>query len=226
MGAGRTGHPRRDHRDDVSNAGLPFRTARRISIDGAPVLAQRITYVGELGYELYVEPEWAVQVWDQLVAAGREHGIEPGGYRVLESLRMEKGYRYFSTDIGPLDTPDEAGLGFCVALDRKGDFVGRNALEQARRHSPTRRLRTLVVGEEQPLTLYGGEAVHAAGQTVGRLRSCAYGYTVGRNIAYAYLPTDLDTEAARLEVEMFGEMVPAEVAADVLYDPDNARILA
>ena len=212
--------------DDVSSAGLPFRTARRISIHGAPVLAQRITYVGELGYELYVEPEWAAQAWDQLVAAGREHGIEPGGYRVLESLRMEKGYRYFSTDIGPLDTPDEAGLGFCVALDRKGDFVGRNALEQACRHTPARRLRTVVVGGEQPLTLYGGEAVHAAGQTVGRLRSCAYGYTVGRNIAYAYLPTDLDTEAARLEVEMFGEMVPAVVAADVLYDPDNARILA
>ncbi len=211
--------------DDVSATALPFRAALTIRIGGAPVLAQRITYVGELGYELYIEPKWAVQTWDRLLAAGREHGMEPGGYRVLDSLRMEKGYRYFSADITPLDTPDEAGLGFCVALGRKGDFVGREAIEHGRAQGSDRRLRTLLVGDERPLTLYGGEAVHRDGRVVGRLRSCAYGYTVGGNIAYAYLPADTE-ETAALEVEMFGEMIPARLAADVLYDPENERILA
>ena len=112
---------------DVSAAAAAVPPARTIAVGAAPVLAQRITYVGELGFELYVAPEWAVQVWDALAAAGRPHGIEPGGYRVLESLRMEKGYRYMGTDMSAGDTPYEAGLGFCVALD-KGDFVGRDAL--------------------------------------------------------------------------------------------------
>ena len=96
------------------------------------MLAQRITYVGELGYELYVPPEWAIQVWDRLRAAGEPHGLELGGYRALESLRMEKGYRYMGTDLTAGDTPYEAGLGFCVAMD-KGEFVGRAALQNARR---------------------------------------------------------------------------------------------
>jgi 4-methylaminobutanoate oxidase (formaldehyde-forming) len=208
--------------DDVGAAALPFRTAREIGIHSAPVLAQRITYVGELGYELYVAPEWAVQVWDALLAAGAEHGIEPGGYRVLESLRMEKGYRYMGTDISAGDTPYEAGLGFCVALD-KADFVGRDALVKAAEGQPGRALRTLVVGGGDYLALYGGEAVRLDGQTVGRVRSCAYGYTVRRNIAYAYLPAGTAT-GAHLEVEVLGEPVAAEVAADVLYDPGHERV--
>jgi 4-methylaminobutanoate oxidase (formaldehyde-forming) len=207
---------------DVGAAALPFRAAREIGVRSAPVLAQRITYVGELGYELYVAPEWAVQVWDALLAAGAEHGIEPGGYRVLESLRMEKGYRYMGTDISAGDTPYQAGLGFCVALD-KGDFVGREALARAAEGPPGRALRTLVVGGEDYLALYGGEAVRLDGQTVGRVRSCAYGYTVRRNIAYAYLPAG--TEAgAHVEVEVLGEPVAAAVAADVLYDPRHERV--
>ena len=116
--------------DDVGAQALPFRAARTIRIGGAEVLAQRITYVGELGFELYVAPDWAVQVWDRLLAAGEPHGIEPGGYRVLDSLRLEKGYRYFGTDLTAGDTPYEAGLGFCVALD-KGEFNGRRALAEA-----------------------------------------------------------------------------------------------
>ena len=108
--------------DDVSNDALPFRRALRIDIGGSLVLAQRITYVGELGYELYVPRRWAVQVWDRLMTAGEQHGIAPGGYRALESLRLEKGYRYFGSDLTAADTPFESGLGFCVALD-KGEFV-------------------------------------------------------------------------------------------------------
>jgi len=208
--------------DDVSTEGFPFHAARRIAISGADVLAQRITYVGELGWELYVDPGWAVQVWDRLMEAGGPHGIRPGGYRVLDSLRIEKGYRYFGTDLTALDTPFEAGLGYCVRLD-KSDFVGRQALLEA--GEPERRLRTLVVGDEGYATIYGGEAVHANGLVVGRLRSCAYGFTVRRNVAYAYLPAELGP-GSRVEVEVFGELLPAEVRDDVLYDPGGERIRA
>jgi glycine cleavage system aminomethyltransferase T/glycine/D-amino acid oxidase-like deaminating enzyme len=210
--------------DDVSNESFPFLTARTIRIAGAPVFAQRITYVGELGWELYVEPTWAVQVWDRLMTAGRPHGIAPGGYRVLDSLRMEKGYRYFGIDITPSDTPDDARLGFCVDLE-KGDFVGRDALRLARADGSRPRIRTLVVGDEEYVTIYGGEAVHAEGGVVARLRSCAYGYTVRRNVAFTYLPPEMGP-GTRVQVEVFGRFVPAEVANDVLYDPERTRVAA
>jgi glycine cleavage system aminomethyltransferase T/glycine/D-amino acid oxidase-like deaminating enzyme len=208
--------------DDVGPESLPFRRAAEIDVGPAPVLAQRITYVGELGYELYVSPGWAVQVWDALIAAGRPHGIEPGGYRVLESLRMEKGYRYMGTDTSAGDTPFDAGLGFAVALE-KGDFVGRAALAAAAERGRTRALRTLVVGGGDWLPLYGGEAVRLDGRPAGRVRSCAYGFTVRRNIAYAYLPAG-SAPGDELEVEVLGDPVAAVVAEDVLYDPANARV--
>ena len=123
--------------DDVADAALPFRRAAQIEIHGgAPALAQRITYVGELGYELYAPDGWAVQVWDRLMAAGERYGIAPVGYRALESLRLEKGYRYFGTDLTASDTPYESGLGFCVALG-KPDFIGRAALATARPSGPS-----------------------------------------------------------------------------------------
>jgi glycine cleavage system aminomethyltransferase T len=208
--------------DDVSAEAIPFRRARMIRAEGAEILAQRITYVGELGFELYVEPEWAVQLWDRLVEAGEPHRITPGGYRVLDSLRMEKGYRYLGTDLTGGDTPFEAGLGFCVA-DSKGEFNGRAALEEKR--VPVRRLRTLLVGEEEYLPVYGGEAVHMGGDVAGRIRSAAYGFTVGRNLAFAYLPAEV-CEGDEAKVEIFGDLVAATVAADALYDPSNERILA
>ena len=209
--------------DDVSAAAFPFRTARSIRVGSAPVLAQRITYVGELGYELYVEPRWAVQAYDLLTAAGAGHGLEPCGYRSLDSLRMEKGYRYYGTDLTPGDTPDEAGLAFCVDVEKA--FTGREAL-LARRAAPlTRRIRTLLVGGERYLTVYGGEAVHADGEVVGRLRSAAYGFTIGRNLAYAYLPAAIGP-GDRVAVEVFGELVEAEVADDVQYDPRHERVRA
>ena len=209
--------------DDVAGEALPFRRARTIRIGGAEVLAQRITYVGELGFELYVAPDWAVQVWDRVLASGEAHGIEPGGYRVLDSLRLEKGYRYFGTDLTAGDTPYEAGLGFCVALD-KGEFNGRSALAEAGER-PARRLRTLLVGSDRSLPMYGGEAVRASGEVVGRLRSAGYGFTVGRNIGLAYLPAEVET-GAEFEVEVLGEPVGAVAADDALVDPANDRILA
>ncbi len=142
---------------------------------------------------------------------------------MLDSLRLEKGYRYFGTDLSAGDTPYEAGLGFCVALD-KGEFNGRAALAEAGER-PTRRLRTLLVGGEEYLPVYGGEAVRAGGEVVGRLRSAGYGFTVARNIGLAYLPAELES-GARLEVEVLGEPVDAVVADDALVDPANERILA
>jgi len=198
--------------DDVSDAGFPFMQARGIDIGGARVLAQRVTYVGELGWELYVEPRWAIQVWDRLTEAGREFRITPGGYRVLDSLRMEKGYRYYGTDMGLLETPFEAGLGFCVADWKWPDLERKVA----------RRLRTLTVGGEEYVPVYGGEAVHKDGGVVGRLRSCAYGFTVRKNLAYSYLPAELKPDA-EVEVEVFGSLVPAVVTVDAVLARPSAR---
>jgi 4-methylaminobutanoate oxidase (formaldehyde-forming) len=209
---------------DVSGEALPFSHAREMRVGGAVVLAQRITFVGELGFELYVEPEWAVQVWDRLMGAGQQHGIRPGGYRVLESLRIEKGYRYFGSDLTAADTPYEGGVGFCVAADKR-DFNGGAALAAAREAGPRHRVRTLAVGDGAYQQLYGGEAVRVDGEVVGRVRSAAYGFTVARHLALAAVPPGLP-EGARVAVEVLGDPVPAEVVADVLHDPENARIRA
>jgi glycine cleavage system aminomethyltransferase T/glycine/D-amino acid oxidase-like deaminating enzyme len=198
--------------DDISDAGFPFMQARTTRVGGFSVFAQRVTYVGELGWELYVEPGAAGQVWDRLLEAGREAGITAGGYRALDSLRMEKGYRYYGTDMGLLDTPFEAGLGFCVprpkwpALDRQ----------------PRRRLRTLAIGGDDYIPIYGGEAVVREGRVEGRLRSCAYGFTVRQNLAYAYLPID-QGPGAQLEVEVFGRLLPATVMQDAVLSKRDVR---
>jgi glycine cleavage system aminomethyltransferase T len=181
-----------------------------------------VTYVGELGWELYARVADAGAVWDALLAAGRPAGLEPVGYKALESLRLEKGYRYWSADITPSDNPYEAGLGFCVRLG-KGDFIGRDALLRVKAEGVTRRLATVTI--DPTATIYGGEAVWRDGRVLGRLRSGGYGYTVGRNIGFVYLPVDLaQAVGTPLEVEVFGECVAAEVAPDVLYDPQGARI--
>jgi glycine cleavage system aminomethyltransferase T/glycine/D-amino acid oxidase-like deaminating enzyme len=197
--------------DDVSDAGFAFMHARDIRVAGFPVFAQRVTYVGELGWELYVDPSLAGQVWDGLMDAGRDFGITPGGYRVLDSLRMEKGYRYYGTDMGLLDTPFEAGLGFAVDREK---WPGINP-------EITRRLRTLAVGHEEYLPIYGGEAVLSDGRVAGRLRSCAYGFTVKRNLAYSYLPIELKP-GATVSVEVFGQMIPATVTRDRVLEPQPA----
>jgi len=177
---------------------FPFRTAKTIDVGGVSVLAQRMTYVGEYGYELYVRPDDAPRVWDHLVETLEP---EPVGYQALDSLRIEKGYRYFGTDLTALDTPFDSGLSFAVAKDKW--------LELDR--DPPTMLRTLLVGGEKYLTLYGGEAVHRYGELVGRVRSAAYGFTVRRNVALAKLPSELG-EGSEVEVDVMGELVPAVVA--------------
>ncbi|MCX6026641.1 MAG: FAD-dependent oxidoreductase [Chloroflexi bacterium] len=210
---------------DVSNEALPYMRARTIDLRGAKVLAQRMTYVGELGWEFYVEAARAVQVWDALLAAGKSFGIEPGGYKVLDSLRLEKGYRYYSVDVTMLENPYEAGLGFCVRPG-KGEFVGREALAKIKEQGLTQKLCTLAIGGEDYLTLYGGEAVLCGGKVVGRLRSAGYGFTLKKNIAYAYLPLALSAPGTALHVEIFGQHVAAQVAPDVLHDPKGERLHA
>jgi glycine cleavage system aminomethyltransferase T/glycine/D-amino acid oxidase-like deaminating enzyme len=206
--------------DDVTDAAIPLRRAAEIRVGAAPVLAARISYAGELGWELSVAADWAAPVWDALRAAGADVGLEPFGYRALDSLRMEKGYRYFGTDLTMLDTPFEAGLGPFVRLE-KGPFIGREALVEAHDAAPdgpARRLRTIVIGDAGYLPVYGGEAVRTGGDVIGRLRSVAYGPTVERTIGYAYLPADLAT-GETLEIDIFDGRATATIAADVLVDP-------
>jgi glycine cleavage system aminomethyltransferase T len=192
-------------------------TARPIRVGPAPAWAQAVSFAGEAGWELLVEPRWAVQLWDRLVEAGRDLGVEPCGYRCLDGLRIEKGLRYLGTDLTAEDTPLEAGLERFVAFEGR-DFVGRDALLRRREAGVERRLRTLLVGEGPGYrTLYGGEAVLDGGEVVGRVRSCAYGFTVERNVALASLPVRLGP-GDRAHVEVFGEPVPASVVDDVLVD--------
>ena len=210
---------------DVSNAALPYMSARRIEIAGAAAGAQRVTYVGELGWELYVENRHTVGVWDALMAAGRPFAIEPVGYKAVDSLRLEKGYRYWSTDLTPAENPYEAGLGFCVR-PQKGEFVGREALLRIKAEGLTRKLCTITLTTplSEEFDLYGGEAVYANGRVLGRLRSAGWGYTVAKHIGFVYLPPELSATGTPLEVEAFGARFVAAVARDVLYDPAGARL--
>jgi len=210
---------------DLSNDANPYMTARPIHLAGFDVLAQRVTYVGELGWELYVPRERALAVWDALVGAGADHGLEVGGYKVLDCLRLEKGYRYLGMDVTVLENPYEAGLGFCVRLN-KGAFIGRQALVQAKQAGPSRKLCTVTIGDEEFIPLYGGEAVLMDGEVVGRLRSAGYGFTVRRNIAYTYLPVERTQPGSPIEVEVFGQRLKGQVSPDVLHDPEGKRLVA
>jgi 4-methylaminobutanoate oxidase (formaldehyde-forming) len=197
-----------------------MRRAGTVHVGPAPVHAARISYAGGLGWELSMPVEWAVTVWDRLRAAG----AEPIGYRALEALRMEKGYRYYGTDLTMLDTPFEAGLGPFVRLE-KGAFIGRDALIAARAAGSNRHLRTLVVGGVDYEPVYGGEAVRLEGAVVGRLRSVAYGPIVERTIGYAYLPMTAQ-EGTDLEIDVFDRRVRAVIGPDVLVDAHGERMRA
>ncbi|MCR9150496.1 MAG: FAD-dependent oxidoreductase [Rhodobacteraceae bacterium] len=206
---------------DVSDAALPFSTAREIVVGAAPVRAARIGYVGELGYELYIPTEFALHVYDRLWAAGQAHGIANAGYRAIESLRMEKGYVYWSGDISPDYTPYEAGLGFRVHLKSKGDFIGRAALEAQKAQGVARRLCTFTTEANLPLT--GGETIRAGEDVVSLVTSAAWGPTVGRTILRGYLAREYwDSEAFTLEV--FGERHAIRQVEGPLYDPHNERL--
>jgi glycine cleavage system T protein len=204
---------------DLSDEAFPYMRAQELAVGPVPCLALRVTYVGELGWELYCGAEFGLALWDTIWEAGREHGLVAGGYKAIDSLRLEKGYRVWGADITPEDTPFEAGLGFAVKLD-KDDFVGRDALSGSR--EPERRLRCLTLEDSRAIAL-GSEPVRVGDALVGRVTSGGYGYTVGKSIAYAYLPAEHEV-GTDVAVEIFGEWVPGVVAKEPLFDPKGERI--
>ena len=208
---------------DLSSAAFPYMRAREVPVGPVPCLALRVTYVGELGWELYCPTEFGLRLWDTLWEAGRGHGLVAAGYKAIDSLRLEKGYRVWGADMTPDDSPYESGLGFAVRLD-KGDFVGRDALVAAG-PEPERRLACLTLADPRSVAL-GSEPVRVAGVARGRVTSGGFGYSVGRSIAYAYLPAAHAVAGTQVEVEIFGEWVAGEVTAEPLYDPRGERIRA
>jgi sarcosine dehydrogenase len=207
---------------DVSSAALPYMAARPVRIGYAPVDALRVTYVGELGYELHLSVEYAQHVYELLWEAGRAFGIANAGYRAVDSLRLEKGYLYWGADITPDYTPYEAELGFAVALG-KGDFIGREALARAKAEGPRRRLCGFLLDE--PAAVYGGEAIWHGATLLGVTSSGGYGHTVGTSIVYGYVPAE-HAGHETYEIETFGRRVPAVRSLKAPYDPERRRILA
>jgi 4-methylaminobutanoate oxidase (formaldehyde-forming) len=198
---------------------------RELAVGDVPVRALRVTFVGELGWELYCPTEYGAGLWRALWQAGREHELLAGGYRAIDSLRLEKGYRVWAADITPDETPYEAGLGFCVKAE--GDFLGSDALGVGpgeERRPATRRLRCIVLEDPRSVAL-GNEPVRVEGAIVGRVTSGGYGYTVERSIAYGYLPADVEIGAA-VEIDIFGRWVAGEVTREPLFDPKGERVRA
>jgi 4-methylaminobutanoate oxidase (formaldehyde-forming) len=210
--------------DDVSNQAFPYMTYREVGIGGIAVRALRVTYVGELGWELYMPIPAGLTVWDALWEAGTPRGLRAVGYRAVDSLRLEKGYRYWSADVTPDYTPYEAGQGFCVKADRK-DFQGRERLLRQREEGLAHKLCCLILAENTVHPL-GNEPVLADGRVVSRVTSGGIGYTVGESIAYAYLPLELSAVGTEAMIEMDGRRIPARVEREPRYDPTNSRIKA
>jgi 4-methylaminobutanoate oxidase (formaldehyde-forming) len=211
--------------DDLSNDAFPYMTARQIAVGPVPCLAVRVTYVGELGWELYCPMEFGLRLWDALWEGGRPAGLVPGGYRAIDSLRLEKGYRAWGTDLTPDQTPDEAGVAFAVRNDGD-DFIGREALLAARSDGPpARRLACLVLEDPRSVAL-GEEPVRVQGDLAGRVTSGGFGYAVERSIAYAYLPSEAAVPGTPVEVEIFGRWVAGAVFSEPLFDPKGERIRA
>jgi glycine cleavage system T protein len=206
---------------DLSSESFPYMHARELAVGRVPCLALRVTYVGELGWELYCPADLGLALWDTIWEAGRVQGLVAGGYKAIDSLRLEKGYRVWGADITPEDTPFEAGLGFAVKLD-KDDFVGRDALLAA--GDPQRVLRCLTLDDPRAVAL-GSEPVRVGGELVGRVTSGGYGHSVERSIAYAYVPAQHEV-GTEVEVEIFGEWVGGQVADEPLFDPKGERIRA
>ena len=194
-----------------------YMTMRDLAVGDVPVRALRVTFTGELGWELYCPTEYGAGLWRALWEAGEPHELAAGGYRAIDTLRLEKGYRVWAADITPDETPHEAGLGFCVKDDKP--FVGRDALAA---REPVKRLRCLVLDDPRSVAL-GNEPVRVDGEIVGRVTTGGYGYTVGRSIAYGYLPPGHDVGTA-VEVDIFGHWVGGTVAAEPLFDAGGERV--
>lgn len=213
---------------DVSNAAFPFFTMAQLEVAGAPTLALRVTYVGELGWELHIPVEFAATVYEALLRAGSEHGLGNAGYRAIESLRLEKGYRVWGSDVGPDHTPLEAGLAFAVKLKSDVDFLGRAALEQQRRDGIRKRLACFTC-DDPSVVLLGRETVFRDGERAGWLTSAGWGYTVQKNIGFGYVRAEERVTrdyvlTGTYELEVATRRVPAQVHLRPLYDPEGARL--
>ena len=209
--------------DDFSNEGFPFGRCREVVIGYAPVLAIRVTYIGELGYELYMPPEYAGHVYESLWEAGRDLGIRNAGYRAIDSLRLEKGYCYWGAEVSPDYSPYDAGIGFAVNLD-KGPFVGRDALLKIKKEGPPWRLGAFTLDHDCPMLLHGGETITHRGKVVGVVSSGGYGHTVGKTIALGYLPASDAEDNDGYAIEVFREAIPATRLSKAAYDPERRRI--
>lgn len=216
---------------DISNENFPFAESRSIQIAGASVLALRITYVGELGYELHVPTNACVSVFDALDAAGRPFDLQLAGYRAIESLRLEKGYRAWGAEIGPDYTPIEAGLGWAVKLSSDIDFIGKSALKAQVAAAPTRRLVGFCVDDDgdHEVVLSGRETIYRNGERVGWLSSGGYGYSVQKNIGYGYISSEQGLSKswlkdAEYELEIADRRVSCVLFEKALYDPEQLRV--
>ena len=216
--------------DDLSNQGFPFGTVREVGVAGAPVLALRVTYVGELGWELHIPTEFAVNVYEALMAAGAEFGIANAGYRAIETLRLEKGYRAWGSDIGPDHTPLEAGLSWAVKLQNPTQFLGREAL-LAQKQQPLKKSMCCFTVDDPHVVLLGRETIYRDGVRVGWLSSGGHGHTVKKPIGYGYVRdkngvTPEYLKAGKYELEVAMVRVPCAIHLGPLYDPSMARVKA
>ncbi|MGW2917992.1 GcvT family protein [Streptomyces angustmyceticus] len=209
-------------RDDFSHGAFGYFRARHTHLGHVPVTALRLSYVGELGWELYTTADLGLRLWDTLWEAGREHGVIAAGRSAFNSLRLEKGYRAWGHDMTTEHDPYEAGVGFAVR-PAKGDFVGRDALAGRSEETAARRLTCLTLDDPDALVL-GKEPVLVDGVPAGYVTSAAYGYTLGRGIAYAWLPAAAAAPGTPVHIEYFGEKIPATVAEEPLFDPRMERI--
>ena len=214
--------------DDMSNEAFPYLTSREITLSYAGLRATRVTYVGELGWELYVPMEFAGHVYDSIVDSGARSGLRHAGYHAMESLRIEKGYRAWGHDIADRDTPLEAGLGFAVAFDKSADFVGREAVLRQREQGVRRRMVVLTLDDPDPLLL-GDEPIYRDGVLVGRTTSGAYGHSLGRSVGLGYLEHDPVVDPAFIragayEIESATERFSAAVSLRAPYDPGGRRV--
>ena len=216
--------------DDLSNDGFPFGTSREIELGFAMVRASRISYVGELGWELYIPSEFTTGVFDVLVEAGESYGLRHVGMHAMNSLRVEKAYRHYGHDITDADTPLEGGLGFAVKFDKPGGFIGRGALQRQREAGLNKRLVQFLLTDPQPM-LYHNEPIWRDGVLAGYVRSAMYGHTLGGAVALGYVenPDGVDADyvnSGTYEIEIAGVRYPATAALRPLYDPKSERIKA
>ena len=215
---------------DISAKGFKFGDVKTIGLKGHPVRALRVTYVGELGYELHVPIHALTDVYSALMRAGEKIGLKLAGYRAIESLRLEKGYRAWGADITPNDTPLEAGLGWAVKFKSKVDFIGRTALE-AKKAKPLKKMLVGFTTEREDVVLLGRETILRDGKFAGYLTSGGYGYTIGKPIGYGYVRnadgvSDVDVMNGNYELVVAQERVKATPHLKPLYDPANERVKA